>query len=56
VILAARQAGYRELKLDTLPSMVSAQKLYRRLGFNEIAPYNTTHLPGTRFYALQLGS
>jgi putative acetyltransferase len=56
VILAARQAGYRELKLDTLPSMVSAQKLYRRLGFNEIEPYNTTHLPGTRFYALQLGS
>jgi ribosomal protein S18 acetylase RimI-like enzyme len=54
VILAARQAGYRELKLDTLPSMVSAQELYRKLGFAEIPPYNSTHLPGTRFYALRL--
>lgn len=54
VIHAARRAGYRELRLDTLPSMASAQALYRRLGFIEIAPYNTTHLPGTRFYALRL--
>jgi putative acetyltransferase len=54
VILAARHAGYSELRLDTLPSMASAQALYRKLGFTEIAPYNNTHLPGTRFYALQL--
>lgn len=56
VIHAARRAGYRELRLDTLPSMGSAQALYRRLGFIEIAPYNTTHLPGTRFYALDLAT
>jgi len=56
VIHAARQAGYSELRLDTLPSMSSAQALYRRLGFNEIAPYNTTYLPGTRFYALELSA
>lgn len=54
VIDAARRAGYRELRLDTLPSMASAQALYRRLGFVEIPPYNTTHLPGTRFYSLDL--
>ncbi|MGC1548035.1 MAG: GNAT family N-acetyltransferase [Rhodanobacter sp.] len=54
VIQAARQAGYRELRLDTLPSMASAQALYRELGFVEIPPYNDKHLPGTRFYALQL--
>ena len=54
VIRVARQAGYRELRLDTLPSMVSAQALYRRLGFVEIPPYNITHLPGTLFYALTL--
>ena len=54
VVKAARQAGYRELRLDTLPSMASAQALYRRLGFVEIPPYNTTHLPDTRFYALNL--
>lgn len=54
VIHAARQAGCRELRLDTLPSMASAQALYHRLGFVEIPPYNNTHLPGTRFYALKL--
>jgi len=54
VIDAAHTAGYRELRLDTLPSMASAQALYRRLGFAEIPAYNTTHLPGTRFYALKL--
>jgi len=54
VIAAANAAGYRALRLDTLPSMASAQALYRRLGFVEIAAYNTTHLPGTRFYSLDL--
>jgi len=56
VIAAARDAGYRELRLDTLPSMVAAQALYRHLGFIEISPYNDTHLPGTRFYSLALTS
>jgi putative acetyltransferase len=56
VIEAARGAGYRELRLDTLPSMASAQALYRRLGFIEIPAYNNTHLPGTRFYSLALAT
>ena len=54
IIRAAQKAGYSELRLDTLPSMASAQALYRQLGFVEIPPYNETHLPGTRFYALSL--
>ncbi|MGC1953969.1 MAG: GNAT family N-acetyltransferase [Gammaproteobacteria bacterium] len=54
VILAARHGGYSELRLDTLPSMASAQGLYRNLGFTEIPPYNNAYLPGTRFYALAL--
>lgn len=54
VIRAARAAGYRKLRLDTLPSMAAAQSLYRRLGFVEIPPYNDKHLPGTRFFALDL--
>jgi ribosomal protein S18 acetylase RimI-like enzyme len=52
-IQAARQAGYSELRLDTLPNMASAQALYHRLGFVEIPPYNDA-LPGTRFYAHKL--
>lgn len=54
VIDVAREAGHRELRLDTLASMTSAQALYRRLGFAEIPPYNTAHLPGTRFYSFDL--
>lgn len=54
VILRARQAGHRELRLDTLPSMSSAQSLYRKLGFVEIGPYHEQYLPGTRFYSLDL--
>lgn len=56
VIHAAREAGFSELRLDTLPNMASAQALYRQLGFVEIPPYNETHLPGTRFYALRLAT
>jgi GNAT superfamily N-acetyltransferase len=56
VVQAARQAGYCELRLDTLPSMASAQALYRRLGFVEIPPYNDSHLPGTRFYSRKLAA
>jgi ribosomal protein S18 acetylase RimI-like enzyme len=56
VIHAARRADYRELRLDTLPTMASAQSLYRRLGFVEIEPYGEKYLPGTRFYSLALAS
>jgi putative acetyltransferase len=56
VIHAARGADYRELRLDTLPSMASAQSLYRRLGFVEIQPYSEKYLPGTRFYSITLTS
>lgn len=53
-IQAARRIGYEALRLDTLPSMSAAQELYRLLGFSEIPAYNSTHLPGTRFYELKL--
>jgi ribosomal protein S18 acetylase RimI-like enzyme len=54
VVRAGRQAGYRELRLDTLASMSSAIALYERAGFVEIPPYNQNYLPGTRFYSLTL--
>lgn len=56
VIRAAREAGYRELRLDTLASMKPAQALYARHGFTEIPPYESAYLPGTRFYALGLSA
>lgn len=54
VVDAAHRAGYAELKLDTLPSMTSAQALYRKLGFATCPAYGDGHLPGTRFYSLAL--
>lgn len=56
VIEAARRAGHRELRLDTLAHMTAAQALYRRLGFFEIPPYGEKYLPDTRFYSLALGA
>ena len=54
IIEAARAAGYREMRLDTLASMAEAQALYRSLGFVEIAPYYETPVDGTVFMSMAL--
>lgn len=54
IIEAARGAGYREMRLDTLANMAGAQALYRALGFVEIAPYYDTPIEGTVFMGLRL--
>jgi ribosomal protein S18 acetylase RimI-like enzyme len=45
----AERIGYREMRLDTLPSMVGAQSLYRKLGFQVMESYYDTPVAGTVF-------
>lgn len=49
VIAAAERLGYRELRLDTLPTMAAAIAMYRAAGFEPIAPYYDGAPAGTLF-------
>lgn len=42
----ATQIGCTAIRLDTLPEMQEAQRLYRALGFREIPPYMASPIPG----------
>jgi ribosomal protein S18 acetylase RimI-like enzyme len=55
VIGTAHTIGYRRMVLDTLPTMVAAQRLYASFGFIDIAPYRHNPIAGTRFLGMKLG-
>lgn len=54
IVQEARQAGYKRMRLDTVPSMPEAVALYRSLGFREIEPYRHNPIPGALFFELAL--
>jgi GNAT superfamily N-acetyltransferase len=45
-VATAAQAGYGEIKLDTLPEMEGAIALYKASGFVSIPPYGSHPYPG----------
>jgi GNAT superfamily N-acetyltransferase len=45
----ARQLGYRSIRLDTVPDMHAAIKLYTAAGFYKIDPYRFNPIPGAIF-------
>ena len=54
LLAEARTIGYRNVCLDTLPSMTRAAAMYEEMGFREIAPYRHNPVRGTRFLSLSL--
>jgi GNAT superfamily N-acetyltransferase len=54
IIAWARGQGYARVLLDTLPSMGTAQALYERLGFRDVAPYRANPVAGARYMGLTL--
>ena len=55
IITEARQLGYQCMRLDTVePVMKDAVGMYRKLGFNEIAPYCTNPVAGALYMELLL--
>jgi ribosomal protein S18 acetylase RimI-like enzyme len=54
VVSDARAAGYERMRLDTLPSMGAALRLYVGMGFREIPAYRHNPVAGARFLELDL--
>jgi putative acetyltransferase len=55
IIMEARQIGYRQMRLDTVePVMKDAVAMYRKMGFQEIAPYRENPIPGALYMELRL--
>jgi GNAT superfamily N-acetyltransferase len=54
LLASAREIGYRTVVLDTLEPMIEARALYRKMGFEETAPFGVHPIPGTIFLALEL--
>ncbi|MGD0596232.1 MAG: GNAT family N-acetyltransferase [Sedimentisphaerales bacterium] len=54
VIERTKKAGYKQMRLDTAPTMNAARNLYESLGFEEIDAYRYNPLKGAVFMELIL--
>lgn len=54
IIADARASGYSLMRLDTLPAITAALRLYESMGFVRCAPYYETPLGDTIFLELKL--
>lgn len=54
LIAHAKQAGYREMVLDTIVPLHSAVHLYKKLGFTECEPYYHNPMPDVLYFKKEL--
>jgi putative acetyltransferase len=54
LIAEAKSLGYNRMLLDTLPTMHSAQSLYKSLGFQPTEAYRFNPIEGTTYLKLDL--
>lgn len=54
ICTVAKEAGYRAIRLDTLPSMSAARALYASMGFVPVPGYVFNPIEGTLFLELDL--
>ena len=54
IMRKASDAGYRFMRLDTLPKLEAAIALYRKLGFEPCEPYYHNPLPGVLYLQARL--
>ena len=50
----AKEIGYDNMKLDTLPFLTTAIDLYHKRGFRDIPCYNDSPLPETIYMQIDL--
>ena len=56
VIRFAETTGYREMFLDSLPRFSAAHAIFRRVGFEAVAPYYYNPVPGALFFRKTLNA
>ena len=49
ILFEAKEIGYKEIYLDTLPELQGAVQLYRKLGFIDTECYNDSPIDKTLF-------
>jgi ribosomal protein S18 acetylase RimI-like enzyme len=54
IVREAREAGYKAMRLDTVPWMKEAIAMYESMGFRDIEPYRPNPMPGARYLELDL--
>lgn len=54
IVEEARRMGYTRMRLDTVPSMEAAIRLYESLGFSPIPPYRQNPIEGASFMEIIL--